>query len=299
MVPVTISELLDTATRRLQGAVDDPRREAQALLCAVTGVARTALFARADDPVDPQTLRRVEQALDRRRAGEPLAYIAGRRGFWTLELEVTPDVLVPRPETELLVERALQHGDAAATDARPCRVVDLGTGSGAIALAIASERPAWQVTGIDVSAAALAVARRNAQRLGLARLRLLEGSWFVPVGAERFDLVISNPPYVAAGDPAMNDPGLRHEPRLALTPGADGLAALREITAQAPRHLAAGGWLLLEHGAGQAAAVRTLLETQGYGHVGSHRDLAGHERVTEGRWPGIPSAGSTHEDTVR
>lgn len=293
MKPVTISSMLDAAARALQGNVDDPRREAQALLCAVTGLARAALFAKADEPLDAAIAGRVEEAVQRRCAGEPLAYIVGRRGFWTLEVEVTPDVLVPRPETELLVERALYHGDAATAAGQHCRVLDLGTGSGAIALALASERPGWQVTAVDVSAAALAVARRNAQRLGLARLRLLQGSWFEPVRTERFDLVISNPPYVAADDRAMDDPGLRHEPRLALTPGPDALAALRTIASQAPAHLAADGWLLLEHGANQACGVRALLEKQGYAHVGSHRDLAGHERVTEGRWPGDP-AGRPH-----
>lgn len=283
--PTTIAEFLEAATLALRGSVDDPRREAQWLLCAVLGVPRTALVASAEAPVDAATRQRLAAALRRRRSGEPLAYIVGRRGFWTLDLEVTPDVLVPRPETELLVERALWLGDQSGARGT-CRVVDLGTGSGAIALAIASERPAWQVTGIDLSAAALAVARRNALRNGLARVRLLEGRWFEPAAAERFEIVISNPPYVAADDPALQDPALRHEPRLALTPGPDALAALREIVRLAPEHLTARGWLLLEHGATQGAAVRALLEVRGFARVGSHRDLAGHERVTEGQWPG-------------
>jgi release factor glutamine methyltransferase len=293
MKPLTITALLDAARQALQGTVEEPVREAQALICAVTGLSRAALFARADEPVDASIWQRCEQALDRRCAGEPLAYIVGRRGFWTLDLEVTPAVLVPRPESELLVERALRHGDAAADGGEPCRVLDLGTGSGAIALAIASERPAWRVTGVDLSGAALAVALRNAQRHGLARVRLLEGSWFEPVADERFEIVVANPPYVAAEDAALNDPALLHEPRLALTPGPDALAALRQIAQQAPAHLAAGGWLLLEHGAGQGIAVRALLEARGYAHVGSHCDLAGHERVTEGRWSGDP-AGQLH-----
>ncbi len=286
---MTIAELLEAAAHCLQGSVDDPRREAQALLCAIAELPRAALFACGAQRLDPATVRRLEAALQRRRAGEPLAYIAGRRGFWSFDLEVTPDVLVPRPETELLVERALERGDALAGRDAPVRVVDLGTGSGAIALAVASERPAWHVTGTDLSAPALAVARRNAHRLGLARLRLLAGSWFEPVATESFELVLANPPYVAADDPALHDPALRHEPRLALTPGPDGLAALRAIALQAPAHLVAGGWLLLEHGAGQAAALRAMLEARGYTHVGSRRDLAGHERVTEGRWPGDPA----------
>ncbi len=293
MKPMTIAALLDAAKQGLQGTVEEPLREAQALVCAVTGLPRAALFAHADDSLDEATWQRCEQALRRRRAGEPLAYIVGRRGFWTLELEITPAVLVPRPESELLVERALQHGAALAHGSGACRVLDLGTGSGAIALAIASERPTWQVTGVDVSAAALSVARGNAQRLGLTRVRLLKGSWFEPVGGERFELVVANPPYVAAGDAALNHPALRHEPYLALTPGPNALAALRAIALQAPAHLATGGWLLLEHGADQGTAVRALLEARGYAHVGSHRDLAGHERVTEGRWPGEP-AGRLH-----
>jgi release factor glutamine methyltransferase len=188
-------------------------------------------------------------------------------------------VLVPRPETESLVERALQlagpRGNA----------VDLGTGSGAIAIAFASERPQWQVTATDLSPAALAIATRNAQRLLPGRLRLLQGSWFEPLAGQRFSLVMSNPPYIDAADTALADPALRHEPSVALTPGPDGLAALRAIITAAPAHLLAEGVLLLEHGAAQGAAVRALLEARGFRHVVSRHDLAGHERVSEGHWP--------------
>jgi release factor glutamine methyltransferase len=224
-------------------------------------------------------LRRYRALIERRARGEPLAYLTGTREFWSLPVRVSRAVLVPRPETELLVERALALRAAPAG-----RVVDLGTGSGAIALALASERPHWQITATDISSAALAVARANAAQLELARIDFRLGSWFVPLAAARFDLIVSNPPYVAADDPALEDPALAHEPRLALTPGADPLRCLREITRDAPQHLESGGWLLLEHGAAQAAAVRHELVLAGCRYVRSHRDLAGHERITEGQY---------------
>jgi release factor glutamine methyltransferase len=223
----------------------------------------------------------------RRAAGEPFAYITGRRGFWSLDLTVTPDVLVPRPETELLVERALALGDElAGLLGRPAiEIADLGTGSGAIALAIASARPGWRVVATDVSPAALEVARGNAIRLRIDSVSFLEGEWWSPLAGQTFDMVVSNPPYVGADDPALEDLALQHEPRIALTPGADALAALRAIVVGAPKHLRPGAALLLEHGADQAAAVAELLVAQGFHHVRSHADLAGHLRITEGRRP--------------
>ncbi|MFO1426216.1 MAG: HemK/PrmC family methyltransferase [Steroidobacteraceae bacterium] len=182
-------------------------------------------------------------------------------------------------ETELLVERALALGDAA----RALAVVDLGTGSGAVALAIASERPGWHVTATDASEAALAVARGNALAAGLQRVEFVAGRWYVPLGGRRFDLIVSNPPYIAGDDPVLQGDSLSHEPLAALTPGPDALAALREIVRGAPAQLAPGGALLLEHGADQGPVVRALLVAEGFAHVRSHRDLAGHERVTEGR----------------
>lgn len=207
----------------------------------------------------------------RRRAGEPVAYILGRREFYSLELSVNPAVLIPRPETELLVDLALER--------RPASVLDLGTGSGAVALAIKRHLPGARVVAVESSAAALAVARRNAVKLDL-EVEFRHGRWFEPVVGEHFDLVVSNPPYVAEGDPHL--PGLRHEPAGALVSGADGLDAIREITSAAGLFLAPGGWLLLEHGAGQDLAVRSLLEKAGLESVHTWPDLAGIGRVSGG-----------------
>ena len=221
--------------------------------------------------------------IERRAAGEPVAYILGRKDFWTLELTVSPAVLVPRPETELLVERALalHPGDEA-------KAADLGTGSGAIALALASARPRWRIVATDISAAALAVARANAVALGLERMEMVQGDWLACLPGRTFDLLLSNPPYVAAGDPALAPTGA--DARAAACAGGeeDGLAALRAIIAAAPAHLEPGGWLLLEHGATQAAAVAGELVARGFAQVRSHRDLAGRERMTEGQWPTHP-----------
>lgn len=252
--------------------------DAQLLLAHACGLSRGQLAARTEQAAAPALVQHYEALLKRRAAGEPLAYIVSRREFWSLELAVSPDVLVPRPETELLVERALELRAAA-----PARVADLGTGSGAVALALASERPHWQVLATEVSQAALAVARANATRLGLAHVEFRLGTWFEPLAQQRFDLLLSNPPYVGADDPALLGGALAHEPRLALTPGPDALACLRTLARGAPAHLVPGGWLLLEHGAGQGAQVRHELVLCGFRYVRSHRDLAGHERVTEGQ----------------
>jgi release factor glutamine methyltransferase len=212
----------------------------------------------------------------RRLAGEPVAYLTGRREFWSLDLEVTPDVLVPRPETELLVERAL----AVLAGVQAPAVLDLGTGSGAIALAIASTRPDAAVTATDASPAALAVAERNARRLGISNVSFRAGDWYAALDRGRFDVILSNPPYVAAGDPALA--ALAHEPLRALVAGPDGLAALAAVAAGARERLRPGGWLLVEHGAGQGAAVRDLLTRAGLASVATRADLAGHERASEG-----------------
>ena len=280
-----VASLLSDAAGRLRGGLAQqpegtPQLDAELLLAHALGVSRTRLRSHPEDTSPAAAIVRFERLIERRAAGEPVAYLLGYKEFWTLRLTVSPAVLVPRPETELLVERALQlHPRDSA------QVADLGTGSGAIALALASERPQWQVTATDVSADALAIARTNAVALGLGRVRFVEGSWFSGLRGRTFDLVASNPPYVAGEDPMLV--GLSHEPRLALTPGADALACLREIIRAAPGHLVRGGWLLLEHGATQASAVASELAARGFVTVRSHRDLAGHERMTEGQWPKV------------
>lgn len=251
--------------------------EAELLLAHVLGAPRAHLKSHPEAAVDGAAARLYLELIGRRAAGEPLAYLTGRREFWSLDLAVTPAVLIPRPETELLVERALALGPRGAA-----RIADLGTGSGAIALALARERPRWHIVATDVSAPALAVARANAAALGVTGIEFLAGSWFERLAAARFDLILSNPPYVAADDPALA--GLAFEPPLALTPpGGEALAALRLLARGAAPHLVPGGWLLLEHGASQGPAVRSELVAAGFAHVRSHRDLAGHERMTEGQ----------------
>jgi release factor glutamine methyltransferase len=274
----TIGELLAAAAARLAASESDaPHLEAELLLAQVLGKNRSRLKSHPEETADAASGERFGALIERRAAGEPLAYLLGYKDFWTLRLAVTPAVLIPRPETELLVERALAlRGEAS------IRVADLGTGSGAIALALAQERPHWQVTGTDVSDEALAVARSNATRLGLASVQWLRGSWFEPLGARRFDLVVSNPPYIGADEPELAT--LRGEPRAALSPGADALACLRAIVQAAPDHLEHGGWLVLEHGSRQAADLARELVARGFRHVRSHRDLAGHERTSEGQW---------------
>jgi release factor glutamine methyltransferase len=250
--------------------------EAQVLLAHVLGIPRLRITSHPEASCAPGQARDYLALIQRRAAGEPLAYLTGHREFWSLDLRVSPAVLVPRPETELLIERALALGPATAA-----RVADLGTGSGAIALALAGERPQWQLVATDVSDAALTVARGNATALGLPGVEFRLGSWYAALAPEPFDLLISNPPYIDAGDAALLL--LQHEPQLALTPGADGLASLRHLAAGAAVHLRPGGWLLLEHGRDQAASVRDALVLAGFRHVRSHRDLAGIERMTEGQ----------------
>jgi release factor glutamine methyltransferase len=274
----TLGRLLALGAERLRDNSSTPALDAGLLLAFVLGIPTVHLRSHPEERADPVRAQQYLQLLERRACGEPLAYLTGEREFWSLPLGVGADVLVPRPETELLVERALALGHPGVL-----RVADLGTGSGAIALALAHERPVWHIIATDVSASALAVARTNAGRLGLTAVDFRRGSWFEPLAGERFDLLVSNPPYVAADDPAMTSPELRHEPRLALTPGADALACLHTLARGAPAHLRPGGWLLLEHGAGQAEAVRHALVLAGFRHVRSHRDLGGHERMTEGQ----------------
>jgi len=260
------------------------RLDAQLMLAAILGVGRSAVIADEDRPLALEAVRRWAGWLERRANGEPLAYLLGKKEFHGLELEIDAGVLVPRPETELLVDWALEllatPSVEAQAEGRAKSVLDLGTGSGAIALAIKHSRPTLAVSASDDSADALAVARRNADRLGLA-IELVASSWWLGLARRRFDVVVANPPYIAAGDPHLA--ALRHEPRSALASGGDGLDAIRTIAGDARAHLHRGGWLLVEHGFDQAPAVRALFEAAGLGDIASRADLAGHERATAGR----------------
>lgn len=273
----TVRDILQEGAQRLSGT--DARREATLLLRHVLGVSEAWLVAHADDPVDETHVAACRNLLERRMHGEPVAYLTGTRGFHALDLRVTPAVLIPRPETELLVELALQRIPVD-TD---CAVADLGTGSGAIALAIAKARPLAHVLATDASDAALDVARGNTAHLGIGNVEFRHGGWYAPLGDARFDLIVSNPPYIAEDDPHLGEGDLRFEPALALSAGADGLDTIRIIVRDARRHLHESGWLLLEHGFEQGAAVRTLLAAHDYSEIFTEHDLEGRERVTGGR----------------
>jgi release factor glutamine methyltransferase len=262
-----------------------PPLEARILLTHVLGWRAPQLITRSDDPLDGSSVEQYRALEARRVAGEPVAQLVGAREFFGLDFEVTPDVLIPRPETELLVETALAAMEGIS---RP-RVLDLGTGTGAIAVAIASMRPDAQVWALDRSAEALSVATRNAARLLDAKrpggaLVLQPGDWYDSLDTTlRFDVIVSNPPYIASGDPHLSEGDLRFEPRGALTDEADGLSAIRKIVAGAPARLAANGVVWIEHGYDQAEAVRELLTARGFTQVRSERDLAGIERISGGR----------------
>lgn len=265
------ADLPDSPTARL---------DAELLLAAALGKSRSFLHTWPERIVPSEAALTFGDYLQRRRSGEPVAYILGQQGFWKLDLEVAPHTLIPRPDTELLVETALEL-----LPATPARVLDLGTGSGAIALALASERPAWQVTAVDRVLEAVALAERNRQRLHLHNVTVLSSHWFDSLKDHRYSLIISNPPYIAAADPHLVAGDVRFEPASALVAGVDGLDDLRLIIAQAPQHLEAGGWLMLEHGYDQAEAVRDLLQSQGFDEVHSRQDLGGHQRISLGRLP--------------
>lgn len=275
-----ILEVLREAAAALARIPDgSPRLEAELLLSQATGWPRTHLIAWPEQRLGREALGVFHRLLVRRLSGEPIAYIRGRQAFWTLELKVTSETLIPRPETELLVETALDLLSAR----RSLRVADLGTGCGAIAAALASERPDWTLFATDRSAAALGVARENLVRLGLNRVACVQAHWLGAFAAGSLDAVLSNPPYIAASDPHLVRGDLLFEPRGALTPEGDGLGACRAIAAEAARCLRPGGWLLLEHGHDQGAEVRRLLADVGLAAPRTRPDLAGHERVTWAR----------------
>ena len=254
--------------------------DAEWLLAAALGKGTSYLRTWPDREVLPEVEARFAAYLERRRLGEPVAYILGRQGFWSLDLEVAPHTLIPRPDTELLVETALEM-----LPSGPADVLDLGTGTGAIALALASEHSSWRLTGVDRISEAVTLATRNAQRLGLGNVGFIESQWFSSLAGQRYGLIVSNPPYIPASDPHLLQGDVRFEPSSALVSGVDGLDDIRLIIAQAPGHLSSSGRLVLEHGYDQASAVRSLLSAGGFVDVASCRDFGGHERVSLGRLP--------------
>lgn len=270
---------LKTATLRLTHS-DSAKRDAEILLGFVTGRARTYLLAFGETVLTAEQLEQLSVLLARRERGEPVAYLVGEREFWSLPLSVSPATLIPRPDTECLVELALARLPAA-----PCAILDLGTGTGAIALALASERPDCQVTGIDLQPAAVALAQHNAQKLAINNARFLPGDWFMPVAGQQFALIASNPPYIDETDPHLGQGDVRFEPASALVATQQGLADLATIVQQACGYLEPQGWLLLEHGWQQGENVRTLLNTAGFIAVATHRDYGGNDRVTLGQKP--------------
>ena len=282
-----------TARALLAAAAAEPGNqdavlETQVLLAHALGRDRAWLYAHADDALAVDAALHFHGLLRRRAAGEPLAYIVGRREFWSLDLTVTRDVLIPRPETELLVELALQR----IPQGIQVDIADLGTGSGAIALALAHERPQARILGTDCSGAALAVARANSVRLAIQNVEFAEGDWCAALGNGRFDLIVANPPYIAAADPHLAQGDLRFEPAAALASGVDGLDAIGTIVRGAPAHLKACGWLLFEHGWEQGGAARALLRESGFVEVFSAPDLEARERASGGRIGGSSASAS-------
>jgi len=282
---ISIGAALDQAVARLRPVADLPHLEAELLLCHIVGKPRTWLVAWPEKRLTERELASFMELVEQREQGAPVAYLTGEREFWTLALKVTEETLIPRPETELLVETVLERFG----DHQELTLVDMGTGSGAIALAIAKEKPAWRVIATDISAAALAVARRNAEEHGITNVSFVQGDWYDALPAEtHVDVIVSNPPYVAEADPHLEEGDVRFEPRHALAAGSDGLDDIRKLLPGAIVHLREGGSILVEHGNTQGAAVRDLMRHYGYRDIRTLRDLEGHERVTLGIYRAMP-----------
>jgi len=268
--------MIDHAMEQLKGRVDDAYTDCQALLCHALNVGRGWLIGHADDEVDGPEVEKFETLVQQRARGEPVAYLTGHREFWSLDLMVTPDTLIPRPETEDLVEQVLQLN----LPDKHIRLLDFGTGSGAIAIAIARERPGWDINALEISDAALAIARFNAGKHHTESIHFMQGSRLADTGTEKFDVIVSNPPYIAEADPHLTRGDVRFEPRHALVSGKDGLDCIRELVADARKHLTDAGYLITEHGWDQADAIHKLFKDHNYSTIRTIRDLAGHERVT-------------------
>lgn len=271
-----VGELLRLAMQHL--SCDDARLESELLLAQVLCKSRAWLYAHQDACLTSLQQQAFIKLLQARARGEPMAYLIGQREFWSLTLSVTPDVLIPRHDTECLVTLALSHIPVQTE----WMIADLGTGTGAIALALAKERPQANIVATDVSEAALVVAKANAHQLGLSNIQFAQGDWYAALGQQHFDLIVSNPPYIATDDPHLEAGDLCFEPHLALVSGTDGLDAIRKLVSCAPDYLKPQGWFLVEHGWQQAAQARHLLHEVGFSHIMTHQDLEGRDRVTGG-----------------
>jgi len=278
---MTLNDAIVAATAQLKNSSPTPALDAQVLLAHSLGHDRTYIIAHARNELDPGTQKRFEQLVAKRLDGTPVAYLTGQQEFWSLPITVTVDTLIPRPETELLVELALEN----IPGEKEFLVADIGTGSGAIAIAIASERKNSKVIASDSSAKAIEVAKRNASRLELDNVEFIKGTTFDPLANKKFNLIVSNPPYVPENDPHLSRGDIRFEPRSALAAGHDGLAVIKQIVEQAKDYLVPQGWLMIEHGYDQESAVEKLFERAGFEEIECYRDLAGQPRVTIGRHP--------------
>lgn len=277
----TVATTLQNFTEKLEGISVSPRFDVEILLMHMLGMTRAELKAYPEKKLTRGQSRQFTELLERRLAGEPVAYLVGHQPFWTLDLLVSPDTLIPRPETEHLVEWILQ----ALPSAQLLQLADLGVGSGAIALALAKERPLWQIDATEVSEAALAVAGKNKIKHAISNVQFFQGEWCHPLPHQAYDLIVSNPPYIDPGDPHLS--ALSYEPRMALVAAEKGLQAIKQIVDQSRKYLKKGGIFVIEHGYDQAEAVQALLQQAGYGEIASHQDYAQHARFATAKWVSV------------